>query len=132
MTSAGNGMSRVRPPFTRTPRNPHVASRCQIRKVATDSTYQTMRGGRIAPVGASANRRPERELTHALLLIEYHLEHGKHWAQAQRMSCLTDIVIAVQDLLEEPIFVAARVRDRLRHAKKNEALQIWKSEYLDA
>jgi hypothetical protein len=96
------------------------------------ATYQTMRGGRIVPVGPSANRRPEVELTHALLLIEYHLEHGKHWAKPQRMSCLTDIVIAVQDLREETIFVAARVRDRLRHAKKNESLQIWKSEYLDA
>jgi len=109
MTAAGNGMSRVRPPFTRTPRNPHVASRCQIRKVATDSTYQTMRGGRIVPVGAYANRRPEVELTHALLLIEHHLEHGKHWIHAQRILCLTDIVIAVQDLREETIFVAARV-----------------------
>lgn len=96
------------------------------------ATYQTMRGGRMVPVGEYANRRPEVELTHALLLIEYHLEHTKHWAHAQRMSCLTDIVIAVQDLREETIFVAARVRDRLRHAKKDEALQIWKSEYLDA
>lgn len=95
------------------------------------AAYQTLRGGRIVAVGAYANRRPEKELTHALLLIEYHLEHGKHWAQAQRMSCLTDIVIAVQDLREEPIFVAARVRDRLRHAKKDEVLTIWKSEYLD-
>ena len=84
------------------------------------------------PVRASANRRPEVELTHALLLIEYRLEHGKRWPHAQRMSCLTDIVIAIQDLREEIIFVAARVRDRLRHAKKHEALQIWKVEYLDA
>lgn len=96
------------------------------------ATFQTLRGGRIVPVGAYANRRPERELTHALLLIEYHLEHGKHWTRAKRMSCLTDIVIAVQGLREEPIFVAARVRDRLRHAKKDEVLTIWKSEYLDA
>jgi hypothetical protein len=96
------------------------------------ATYQTMRGGRIVPVGEYANRRPERELTHALLMIEYHLEHGKHWTKAQRISCLTDIVIAVEDLREETILVAARVRDRLRHAKKDEALQIWKSEYLDA
>lgn len=96
------------------------------------ATYQTMRGGRMVPVGGYANRRPEVELTHALLLIEYHLEHGKHWPHAQRMSCLTDIVIAVQDLHEEIVFVAARVRDRLREAKKNEALQIWKVEYLDA
>ena len=73
------------------------------------ATYQTMRGGRIAPVGAYANRRPEVELTHALLLTEYHLEHGKHWIHAQRLLCLTDIVIAVQDLREETIFVAARV-----------------------
>ena len=28
--------------------------------------------------------------------------------------------------------MAARVRDRLREAKKNESLQIWKIEYLDA
>ena len=96
------------------------------------ATYQTMRGGRMVPVGASANRRPEVELTHALLLIEYHVEHAKHWAHAQRMSCLTAIVITVQDLREEASIVAARVRDRLRHAKKHEALQIWKSEYLDA
>ena len=48
------------------------------------------------------------------------------------MACLTDIVIAVQDLREETIVVAARVRDRLRHAKTHEALTIWKSEYLDA
>jgi len=96
------------------------------------ATYQTMRGGRMVPVGAYANRRPEVELTHALLLIEYHLEHAKHWPKPQRMSCLTDIVIAVQDLRDETIFVAARVRDRVRHAKKNESLQIWKVEYLDA
>ena len=96
------------------------------------ATYQTMRGGRMVPVGAYANRRHEVELTHALLLIEYHLEHGKHWAKQKRMSCLTDIVIAVQDLREETSLVAARVRDRLRHAKTNEALQIWKIEYLDA
>jgi hypothetical protein len=96
------------------------------------STYQTMRGGRIVPVGEYANRRPEVELTHALLLIEYHLEHGKRAPTAQRMSCLTDIVIAVQDLREDAIFVAARVRDRLRHARKDESLQIWKGEYLDA
>jgi len=96
------------------------------------ATYQTMRGGRIVPVGAYANRRPEVELTHALLLIEYHLEHGKHWAHAQRMSCLTDIVIAVQDLHEEIVFVAARIRERLRQAKKDASLQIWKIEYLDA
>ena len=96
------------------------------------ATYQTMRGGRMVPVGAYANRRHEVELTHALLLIEYHLEHGKHWAKPQRMSCLTDIVIAVQALREETSIVAARVRDRLREAKKHEALQIWKIEYLDA
>jgi hypothetical protein len=48
------------------------------------------------------------------------------------MACLTDIVIAVQDLREEIIFVAARVRDRLRHAEKDNSLQIWKGEYLDA
>jgi len=86
----------------------------------------------MVPVGAYANRRHEVELTHALLLIEYHLEHGKHWAHAQRMSCLTDIVIAVQDLREEIVFVAARVQDRLRQAKKHESLQIGKNEYLDA
>ena len=86
----------------------------------------------MVPVGEYANRRPEVELTHALLLIEYHLEHAKHWGKVQRMSCLTDIVIAVQDLREETSLVAARVRDRLRHAKKNESLQIWKGEYLDA
>jgi len=96
------------------------------------ATYQTMRGGRMVPVGEYANRRPEVELTHALLLIEYHLEHGKQWAKPQRMLCLTDIVIAVQDLREETSLVAARVRDRLREAKKNASLQIWKSEYLDA
>jgi len=96
------------------------------------ATYQTMRGGWMVPVGEYVNRRPEVELTHALLLIEYHLEHGKHWAHAQRMSCLTDIVVAVQDLHEEIVFVAACVRDRLREAKKHEALQIWKIEYLDA
>ena len=86
----------------------------------------------MVPVGAYANRRHEVELTHALLLIEYHLEHGKHWAKQKRMSCLTDIVVAVQDLHEEIVFVAACVRDRLREAKKHEALQIWKIEYLDA
>ena len=96
------------------------------------ATYQTMRGGRMVPVGEYANRRPEVELTHALLMVDYHLEHGKYWAHAQRMSCLTDIVIAVQDLREETSLVAARVRDRLREAKKHEALQIWKIEYLDA
>ena len=47
------------------------------------------------------------------------------------MWCLTDIVIAVQDLREETSIVAARVRDRLRVAKKNESLRIWKAEYLD-
>lgn len=96
------------------------------------ATYQTMRGGRIVPVGASANRRPERELTHALLLIDCHLDHGKCWPKARRMACLTAIVIGIQDLKEAHIIVAARVRDRLRHAKKHESLQIWKSEYLDA
>jgi len=96
------------------------------------ATYQTMRGGRIVPVGKYGNRRPEVELTHALLLIEFHFEQTKPWTHAQRVACLTDIVIAVQDLREETIFVAARVRDRLREAKKHEALHIWKGEYLDA
>jgi hypothetical protein len=95
------------------------------------ATYQTMRGGRIVPVGPSVNRRPAKELTHALLLIDYHLEHGKHWAPPQRMACLTDIVVAVEDLREDINFVAARVRDRLREAKKQGTLQIWKCEYLD-
>ncbi|OQW36148.1 MAG: hypothetical protein A4E19_00360 [Nitrospira sp. SG-bin1] len=45
--------------------------------------YQTMRGGRIVPGGKYANRRPAKELTHALSLIDYHLEHGKHWARPQ-------------------------------------------------
>jgi hypothetical protein len=113
------------------PRLSQAALKMEEEKIRC-ATYQTMRGGRMVPVGASANRRPERELSHALLLIEYHLEHGKHWARPQRMSCLTDIMIAVQDLREETSIVAARVRDRLRHAKKNESLQIWKVEYLDA
>jgi len=113
------------------PRRGEAALKMEEEKIRC-ATYQTMRGGRMVPVGEYANRRPEVELTHALLLIEYHLEHGKHWVHAQRMSCLTDIVIAVQDLREEPSLVAARVRDRLRHAKKNESLQIWKVEYLDA
>lgn len=96
------------------------------------ATYQTMRGGRIVPVGDYENRRPEAELTHALLLIEYHFEQTKPWSHAQRMACLTDIVSAVQDLRDEIVLVAARVRDRLREAKKREALHIRKSEYLDA
>jgi hypothetical protein len=96
------------------------------------ATYQTMRGGRIVPVGASANRRPEVELTHALLLIDCHLDHGKCWPTAKRMSCLTAIVIGVQDLREDAIIVAARVRDRLRQARKDTSLQIGKSEYLGA
>lgn len=95
------------------------------------ATYQTMRGGRIVPVGEYANRRPEVELTHALLLIDCHLEHGKHWHRARRISCLTDIVIAIQEFREDVIIVAARVRERLRDAKKNEPLQIGKGEYLD-
>ena len=72
-------------------------------------TYQTMRGGRIVPIGEHASRRPELELTHALLMIDYHLEHGKQWSPARRMSCLTDIVIVVQDLHEEATIVAARL-----------------------
>jgi len=96
------------------------------------ATYQTMRGGRMVPVGASANRRPEVELTHALLLINCHLEHGKCWPKARRMACLTTLVIGLQDLQEDAIFVAARVRDRLRQAAKDASLQIWKGEYLDA
>jgi hypothetical protein len=96
------------------------------------ATYQTMRGGRMVPVGASANRRPEVELTHALLLINCHLEHGKGWPTAKRISCLTAIVIGVQDLHEDSLIVAARVRGRLRQAAKDASLQIWKGEYLDA
>ncbi|MCM3905671.1 MAG: hypothetical protein ND866_28595 [Pyrinomonadaceae bacterium] len=96
------------------------------------ATYQTLRGGRIVPVGASANRRPERELTHALLLIDCHLDHGKDWPKARRIACLTAIVIGLQDLREDASIVAARVRERLREAKKHEALQIWQGEYLDA
>jgi len=96
------------------------------------ATYQTMRGGRMVPVGAYANRRPEVELTHALLLINCHLEHGKCWPKARRMACLTTLVIGLQDLQEDAIFVAARVRDRLRQAAKDASLQIWKGEYLDA
>jgi hypothetical protein len=113
------------------PRLGEAALKMEEEKIRS-ATYQTMRGGRMVPVGEYANRRPEKELTHALLLIEHHLEHGKHWAKQKRMSCLTDIVIAVQDLREETSLVAARVRDRLREAKKHEALQIWKIEYLDA
>ena len=97
------------------------------------ATYQTMRGGRIVPVGTYANRRPEVELTHALLMIDYHLTNSlkhAHRSRAQRMACLTSLVIAIQDLREEPSFVAARVRDRLRKAKKNESIQIWRDEYL--
>ena len=39
--------------------------------------------------------------------------------------------MAIQDLREEANFVAARVRDRLREAKKKASLQIWRGEYLD-
>ena len=96
------------------------------------ATYQTLRGGRIVAVGAYANSRPERELTHALLLIDCHLDHGKCWPKARRMACLTAIVIGIQDLKVAHIIVAARVRDRLRQAAKDTSLQIWKGEYLDA
>lgn len=95
-------------------------------------TYQTMRGGRIVPIGEHASRRPELELTHALLMIDYHLEHGKQWSHARRMSCLTGIVIVVQDLHEDVPIVAARVRERLREARTNESLEIWRDEYLHA
>ena len=61
------------------------------------------------PIGEHASRRPELELTHALLMIDYHLEHGKQWSPARRVSCLTDIVIVVQDLHEAATIVAARV-----------------------
>lgn len=90
-----------------------------------------MRGERIVPVGPSANRRPEVELTQALLLINCHLEQGKRWPTAKRIASLTAIVIGVQDLQEEAIIVAARVRERLRQARKDTSLQIGKSEYLD-
>jgi hypothetical protein len=96
------------------------------------ATYQTLRGGRIVPIGAYAHRRPEKELTHALLLIDCHLDHGKGWPKAQRMACLTAIVIGLQDFEDNPILVAARVRDRLREAAKDASLQIWKGEYLHA
>jgi hypothetical protein len=96
------------------------------------ATYQTLRGGRIVPIGAYANRRPERELTHALLLIDCHLDHGKGWPMAKRIACLTAIVIGLQDLQEDAIIVAARIRDRLRQAAKDASLQIWKGEYEDA
>ena len=98
------------------------------------ATYQTMRGGRMVPVGKSANRRPEVELTHALLMIDYHLTNSlkhAHRSRAQRMRCLTRLVMAIQDPREEANFVAARVRDRLREAKKHDSLQIWRDEYLD-
>ena len=65
-------------------------------------------------------------------MIDYHLEHGKQWSPARRMSCLTDIVIVVQDLHEEATIVAARLRARLREARKNESLEIWRDEYLHA
>jgi len=97
------------------------------------ATYQTMRGGRIVPVGKYANRRPELELTHALLMIDYHLTYSlkhAHWSRAQRIACLTSLVIAIQDLREDASFVAARVRDRLRTAKKHDSLHIWRDEYL--
>jgi hypothetical protein len=96
------------------------------------ATYQTLRGGRIVAIGAYAHRRPERELTHALLLIDCHLDHGKGWPTAKRIACLTTIVIVLQNLQVDAIIVAARVRDRLREAAKDASLQIWKSEYQDA
>ena len=113
------------------PRLGPAALRMEEEKIRC-ATYQTMRGGRIVPVGPSANRRPEVELTHALLLINCHLEHGKRWPTAKRISCLTAIVIGLQDLQEDAIIVAARVRDRLRQAWKDTSLQIGKNEYLDA
>jgi hypothetical protein len=97
------------------------------------ATYQTMRGGRIVPVGTYPNRRPEVELTHALLMIDYHLTNSlkhAHWSRAQRMAFLTSLVIAIQDRREEASFVAARVRQRLRDAKRHESLHIWRGEYL--
>ncbi len=114
------------------PRLGPAALKVEVEKVRC-ATYQTMRGGRIVPVGPYANRRPEVELTHALLMIDYHLTNSlkhAHRSPAQRMACLTSLVIAIQDLREEPSFVAARVRDRLRKAKKNESIQIWRDEYL--
>ncbi len=96
------------------------------------ATYQTMRGGRIVPIGASANRRPESELTHALLLIDCHLDHGKGWPTAKRFSCLTTLVIGLQNLQEDASIVAARIRERFRQAAKDTSIQIWKGEYLDA
>jgi len=97
------------------------------------ASYQTMRGGRIVPIGAYANRRPERELTYALLMIDCHLDHGKGWPAATRISCLTALVLGLLDLQQEDAsIVEARVRDRLRQAAKDASLQIWKGEYLDA
>ena len=96
------------------------------------ATYQTMRRGRIVPLGPSANRRPERELTHALLLIDCHLDHGKGWPTATRISCLTALIVGLQDLQEDASIVAARDRDRLRQTAKDASLHIWKGEYLDA
>ncbi|MGH7217360.1 MAG: hypothetical protein ACREIG_09005 [Nitrospiraceae bacterium] len=115
------------------PRLGSAALKLEAEKIRC-ATYQTMRGGRIVSVGKYANRRPEVELTHALLLIDYHLTYSlkhAHRTHAQRMACLTSLVIAIQDLREEATFVAARVRDRLRKARKNEALQFWRGEYLE-
>ncbi|MEP6935413.1 MAG: hypothetical protein ABI988_15990 [Nitrospirota bacterium] len=99
------------------------------------ATYQTMRGGRMVPVGTYANRRPEVELTHALLMIDYHLTNSlkhAHWSRAQRMAVLTSLVMAIHAFPQDAISVAACVRDRLREAKKHDSLHIWRGEYLDA
>jgi hypothetical protein len=113
------------------PRLGQAALKIEEQKIRS-ATYQTMRGGRIVPVGEYANRRPEVELTHALLLIDCHLAYGKCWSKARRMACLTAIVIGIQHLQEDAVFVVARVRDRLRQAANDPSLQIWKEEYLDA
>ena len=115
------------------PRLGSAALKLEAEKIRC-ATYETLRGGRIVPVGTYANRRPEVELTHALLMIDYHLTNSLkhvHRSPAHRMACLTSLVIAIQDLREEASFVAARVRDRIRKAKKNNSLQISRGVYLD-
>src|SRR5690348_16801877 len=64
------------------------------------------------------------------LAVQNGANRCRRYANPQ-LSATARVVIAIQDLREEALIVAARVRERFRKAKKNESLQIWRGEYLE-
>lgn len=75
-------------------------------------TYQTIRGPRIIPIGPHKRRRSEPEVTHAIQLMDRHLQERWNWKAKARLECIVGVLSAAQGVPVRP----AAVRMRLERA----------------